>query len=35
MFNADDYLARLTGLLTDAFGPRVIYVGLQGSYLRG
>ena len=35
MFNADDYLTRLTGLLTDAFGPRVIYVGLQGSYLRG
>ena len=35
MFNADDYLARLTGLLTEAFGSRLIYVGLQGSYLRG
>ena len=35
MFNADDYLARLTGLLTDGFGSRLIYVGLQGSYLRG
>lgn len=35
MFNPDDYLARLTGLLTEAFGARLIYVGLQGSYLRG
>ncbi|MGN0747809.1 MAG: nucleotidyltransferase family protein [Aristaeellaceae bacterium] len=35
MFNADDYLARLTGRLTETFGERLIYVGLQGSYLRG
>ena len=35
MFNADDYLAQLTGLLTDGFGSRLIYVGMQGSYLRG
>ncbi|MGN1021670.1 MAG: nucleotidyltransferase domain-containing protein [Aristaeellaceae bacterium] len=35
MFSPDDYLARLTGRLTEAFGPRLVYVGLQGSYLRG
>ena len=35
MFNPEDYLARLTARLTEAFGARLIYVGLQGSYLRG
>ena len=35
MFSIEDYVSRLTGLLKQNFGPRLIYVGLQGSYLRG
>ena len=35
MFDAESYLARLTALLREAYGERLIYVGLQGSYLRG
>lgn len=35
MFNADSYMTCLTALLLEAFGDRLIYVGLQGSYLRG
>ena len=35
MFNAEDYIIRLTGLLKDRFSSRLAYVGLQGSYLRG
>lgn len=29
------YLSRLIGRLTHTFGDRLLYVGLQGSYLRG
>ena len=35
MIDIDAYLRRMTGLLQDAFGARLLYVGLQGSYLRG
>ena len=28
MFNPEDYLARLTARLTEAYGARLIYVGL-------
>lgn len=35
MFNAASYISRLTALLIESFGDRLIYVGLQGSYLRG
>ena len=35
MFDAESYLARLMALLREASGERLIYVGLQGSYLRG
>lgn len=35
MFNLESYLSRLIDSLQDAFGARLAYVGLQGSYLRG
>ncbi len=35
MFDAERYLARLTALLREAYSGRLVYVGLQGSYLRG
>lgn len=35
MFDAAQYLLELTGLLQKQFGPRLVYVGLQGSYMRG
>ena len=35
MFHLDEYISSLTRLLRIAFGERLIYVGLQGSYLRG
>ncbi len=34
MFNADEYISSLINLLKDAFADRLLYVGLQGSYLR-
>ena len=34
MFNAQDYMTRLTEGLRRIFGERLVYVGLQGSYLR-
>jgi hypothetical protein len=34
MFRIDEYIDELTGKLIDAFGERLEYVGLQGSYLR-
>lgn len=34
MFNANEYISSLTKLLKDAYNERLIYVGLQGSYLR-
>ncbi len=35
MFRIDEYIGNLTDKLKDVFGERLIYVGLQGSYLRG
>ena len=35
MYNAETYMNGLIGALRSAFGERLIYVGLQGSYLRG
>ena len=35
MIAIDDYLNRLVSALQAEFGPRLVYVGLQGSYLRG
>ena len=34
MFNADAYITELIDLLQSSFGERLLYVGLQGSYLR-
>ena len=35
MFDVQDYLAHLAALLCAAYGERLAYIGLQGSYLRG
>lgn len=35
MFQADEYMNNLTQMLCERFGERLVYVGLQGSYLRG
>lgn len=35
MFEPDAYLQELTDAMKCAFGERLLYVGLQGSYLRG
>ena len=35
MVNIESYIFRLTELLKVRFGTRLLYVGLQGSYLRG
>lgn len=35
MLNAESYMQRLICALRAAFGKRLVYVGLQGSYLRG
>jgi len=35
MVNIENYISSLTQLLKAEFGARLIYVGLQGSYLRG
>lgn len=34
MFRIDEYIDALTVMLKDAFGERLMYIGLQGSYLR-
>ena len=34
MFRIDEYIDELIILLKDAFGERLMYIGLQGSYLR-
>lgn len=34
MFNIDEYIEELTAELKKAFGERLLYIGLQGSYLR-
>lgn len=35
MFGIDEYIDKLTALLKNDFGERLLYIGLQGSYLRG
>lgn len=35
MVDIENYILQLTDLLKRRFGPRLLYVGLQGSYLRG
>lgn len=35
MIQAEEYIAELTSLLRQAFGERLLYVGLQGSCYRG
>lgn len=35
MFNTDAYLQELTDAMKRVFGERLVYVGMQGSYLRG
>lgn len=35
MINIETYISQLTDLLKAQFGSRLLYVGLQGSYLRG
>ncbi len=35
MFDIFAYISRLTEKLRDIFGERLVYLGLQGSYLRG
>ncbi len=35
MFNAEKYIQTLLSVMKDDFGERLLYVGLQGSYLRG
>lgn len=35
MFRVENYIEELTGKLKAAFGKRLVYIGLQGSYLRG
>lgn len=34
MFRIDEYIDELIDILNDAFGERLVYIGLQGSYLR-
>ena len=34
-FNIDNYLEKLISRCKESFGDRLVYVGLQGSYLRG
>ncbi|MDE5801379.1 MAG: nucleotidyltransferase domain-containing protein, partial [Lachnospiraceae bacterium] len=34
MFRIDEYINELIDLLKNAFGERLVYIGLQGSYLR-
>lgn len=34
MFRIEQYIAELIDLLNSAFGERLVYIGLQGSYLR-
>ena len=35
MFNIDEYLNNLISHCKESYGERLVYVGLQGSYLRG
>lgn len=35
MFQSQEYMQQLIALLTNSFGERLTFVGLQGSYMRG
>ena len=35
MVNIESYISRLTEMMQEKFGQRLLYLGLQGSYLRG
>lgn len=35
MLRIDEYIDELIDILKGAFGERLVYIGLQGSYLRG
>lgn len=35
MFRIDEYIDELIGMLKNVFDERLLYIGLQGSYLRG
>ena len=35
MFVVEEYLQKLIGACNNAFGDRLVYMGLQGSYMRG
>ncbi|MDE6941862.1 MAG: hypothetical protein K2P40_13090, partial [Lachnospiraceae bacterium] len=35
MFRVDEYMQQLILSMKNVFGGRLLYVGLQGSYLRG
>ena len=35
MVNIQSYISRLTEMMQEKFGQRLLYLGLQGSYLRG
>ncbi len=35
MFRIEEYIDKLIDILKNAFGERLVYIGLQGSYLRG
>lgn len=35
MFQTENYLQEITKSMKEAFGQRLLYVGLQGSYMRG
>jgi len=35
MFRVDEYIQQLILSMKNVFGGRLLYVGLQGSYLRG
>ena len=35
MFDVEEYIQKLIGGCKNAFAERLLYVGLQGSYMRG
>ena len=35
MLDVENYLQKLIGACKNAFGDRLVYAGLQGSYMRG
>ena len=35
MLSIDEYIHKIIDMLKNAFGERLVYIGLQGRYLRG